>query len=50
MRVLKRLYEPAPEWNTSSAYADSQTGKLKPKVPMKPTSTMGQSSSGRPAT
>ena len=39
---------PASPWKTSSANADSQIGKLNPNVPMKPTRTIGQISSGRP--
>ena len=50
IRVLSMPYVPAPAWKTSSTKAVSQIGKLKPKVPMKPTRTMGHSSSGRPAT
>ncbi|CAM5703212.1 hypothetical protein STENM327S_02843 [Streptomyces tendae] len=50
MRVLKRLYAPAPASKTSSAKADRKTGKLKPKVPMNPTRVIVQISSGRPAT
>lgn len=48
--VLKSPYVPASPWNTSLTNADRKIGKLNPKVPMKPTSTIGQISSGRPAT
>ena len=50
IRVLSSPYVPAPSWKTLSVKAVSQIGKLKPKVPMKPTSTMGHISSGWPRT
>ncbi len=50
MRMLKNEYIPAPPWKMSSAKAVRKIGKLNPKVPTKPTSTIGQISSGLPDT
>ena len=51
IRVLKQAVRAgAARGRRRRRRPDSQIGKLKPKVPMKPTSTIGQISSGRPAT